>query len=56
MVSLYQASFTALADRTAATEVLREVSWEQLHDTLQNKVQHKKGAFPDGRPKKSSVD
>ena len=56
MVGLYQAAFRALADGTAATEVPREVPWEQLHDTLQNKVQHKKGAFSGGCPKKSSVD
>lgn len=42
MLDLYQAAFTALAGRIAATEAQREVFWEQLHDTLQDKIQLKK--------------
>lgn len=57
MLDLYQAAFTALAGRIAATEAQREVFWEQLHDTLQDKIQlkkKKKGGEPFSVPKRNS--
>lgn len=43
MAALYQAAFTALADRTTVSEIHKTRFWEQFHDTLQGKLQHKKG-------------
>lgn len=52
MVGLCQAAFQALAGGTAATDTHREVLWEQLRDTLQDKTHHKKGPFSGGCPQK----